>query len=126
MLRVFADNHDFAFSLDDLALFADFLNGRFNLHLYQPFLSSNFFKPSNGSFRAPGDAALGQVIYRHLNGHTVTGQNADIVHAKLTRNVSRHDVTVRELHLEAGVGQCLNNRAFKFDYVILLCQNNPS
>ena len=38
----------------------------------------------------------------------------------------RHDVTVGQLHFEAGVGQCLNNRAFKFDDIFLLCQKNPS
>ena len=37
-----------------------------------------------------------------------------------------YDMTVRELYFEASVGQCLNNYAFKLDYVILLCQNNPS
>ena len=32
VLGVLADDHDFAFSLDDLALFADRLNGRFHFH----------------------------------------------------------------------------------------------
>ena len=32
MLGVFADYHDFAFSLDNLALLADFLYGRFYFH----------------------------------------------------------------------------------------------
>ena len=40
MLGVLANHHDFTFSLDDLALFADLLNGRFNFHLVIiPFLS---------------------------------------------------------------------------------------
>ena len=40
MLGVLADNHYFAFSLDDLALFADLLNGWFHLHcLYHTFLA---------------------------------------------------------------------------------------
>ena len=33
MLGILADDHDFAFSLDDLALFADLLNGRFHFHV---------------------------------------------------------------------------------------------
>ena len=33
VLGVLADNHDFTFSLYDLAFLADLLNGRFNLHL---------------------------------------------------------------------------------------------
>ena len=32
VLRVLADDHDLAFSLDDLALFADLLYGRFHFH----------------------------------------------------------------------------------------------
>jgi len=39
MLGVFADYHDFAFSLDDLAFLADLLYGWFHLHcLTIPFL----------------------------------------------------------------------------------------
>ena len=37
MLGVLADHHDNAFSLDDLAFLAHFLDGRFHFH----FLSSN-------------------------------------------------------------------------------------
>ena len=37
-----------------------------------------------------------------------------------------YHMSVGQLHLEASVGQCLNNYAFKFDDIILLCQNNPS
>ena len=33
VLGVLADNHDGAFSLDDLALFTDFLNGRSDFHV---------------------------------------------------------------------------------------------
>jgi hypothetical protein len=39
MLRVFADDHYLAFSLNDLALLADLLNGWFNLHFIIPTLS---------------------------------------------------------------------------------------
>ena len=33
VLGVLADDHDLAFSLDDLALLADILNGRLHFHL---------------------------------------------------------------------------------------------
>ena len=39
MLRVFAYDHYTAFSFDDLAFFADLLNGRFNFHFVLPVLS---------------------------------------------------------------------------------------
>ena len=77
-------------------------------------------------FCAPGNASLGQVINRNLNGYAVTGQNFDIVHTKLAGNMCRHDVTVGQLHLEARVGQRLNDRTFKFNDIFLLCQKNPS
>ena len=42
MLRVLADDHNLAFSLDDLAFLADLLNGWFYLHrLYHTFLAKN-------------------------------------------------------------------------------------
>ena len=40
VLRILADDHDVAVALDDLALVADFLHGRFYFHCYdQPFFS---------------------------------------------------------------------------------------
>ena len=117
MLRVFADNHYFAFSLNDFALFANLLYGWFNLHFITPTLSL--------LLSAPGNASLSEVVNRNLNGNTVTGQNSDIVHTKLTGNMSSHDMPIGKLHLEGGVGQSLNHSTFKFDNVILR-QNNPS
>ena len=117
MLGVFADNHYFAFSLDDFALFANLLNGWFNLHSIIPTLSLLLC--------TPGYAAFVEVVYRNLNGYAVTGQNSDIVHTKLSRDMSRYDVLVGKLYLEGGIGQSLYYRAFKFNNVILW-QNNPS
>lgn len=85
MLRVFADDHDFAFSLDDLAFLADLLDGWFHLHcLYHTFLAIWIAAPTSGrsgSFRTPRDASLGQVVDRYLNGHAITGQYLDIIHS---------------------------------------------
>jgi len=39
VLGVFANNHYFTFTLNDLALFADLLNRGFNLHSFTPALS---------------------------------------------------------------------------------------
>ena len=73
MLRVLADNHDFAFSLDDLALLADLLYGWFNLHFIIPTLSFLLCTPR--------DTSLVEVVNRNLNGHLITGQNSDIIHS---------------------------------------------
>jgi hypothetical protein len=74
---------------------------------------------------SPGNPSLGQVIDRNLDGYAIAGKNLDIVHTKLTRNMSRYQMAVRELDLEAGVGQCLNDGAFKLNDIIFLCQSNP-
>ena len=76
MLRIFADDHYFAFSLNDLALFANLFYGWFNLHFIIPTLSL--------LLSSPRDASLGQVIDRNLDGYAISGQNSDIVHSKLS------------------------------------------
>ena len=117
MLGVFADNHYFAFSLYDLALFADLLYGWFNLHFIIPTLSLLLC--------TPGYAALIEVVYRYLNSYAVTGQYSDIVHSEFSRYVGCYYMPIGKLYLEGGVRQCLYDCTFKFNYVILW-QNNPS
>ena len=126
MLRVLADNHYFAFSLDDLALLADLLYGWFNLHCLIPYLSLRILLLLfAGLLCTPSDSALGEVVNRNLNRYTVTGQYSYIVHSELSRNVSRNHMLIGKLYLEGRIGQCLNYRTFKFDHIILW-QNNPS
>ena len=60
VLRVLADDHYAAMSLDDLALFADLLNGWLHFHCICtiPFslcVLSNLF-------RSPGDPSLGGIV----------------------------------------------------------------
>ncbi len=40
--------------------------------------------------------------------------------------MSIYKVPIGKLDLEAGIGHCLNDRAFKLNDIILLCQKNPS
>ena len=117
MLGVLADNHDFAFSLYDFALFANLLYGWFNLHFIIPTLSLLLCTPGNASF--------GEVVNRNLNRNAVARQYSYIVHSQLTRDMSRYYMLIGKLYLEGRVGQCLNYCALKFDNVILW-QNNPS
>ena len=109
MLGILTDDHGLAMSLDDLALFADLFNGRFYLHGYQPFLNL---------FRTPGDTTLIQVVNRDLNGHTVTGQYLDIIHAQSAGDMSCYNMLIGQLHLEGCVRQCLDYDTFKFDYIV--------
>ena len=117
VLRIFADDHYAAFSLDNLALFADLFHGRLNFHFCNtfPFLL----------FSAPGYASFVEVVNRNLNGDFVTRQDSYVVHSELSRNVCGDYMTVREFNLEDRVGHRLNNGTFKFNNVVLR-QNNPS
>ena len=117
MLRVFADDHYLAFSLNDLALFANLFYGWFNLHFIIPTLSL--------LLGSPGYTSLCEIVNRDLNGNLVTRQYSDIVHSELSRDVSRYYMLIGKLYLEGRVGQCLNYRTLKFDNIILW-QNNPS
>ena len=63
---------------------------------------------------AVGDAALGQVVGRHLHQHLVAGQHADAVLAHLAGGVGDDLVVVFELHAERRVGQQFADRARKF------------
>ena len=123
MLGVFADNHDFAFSLYDFALIAYLFNGWFNLHFYYtiPFLIFKFC----ALFCAPGYAALSKVVNRHLYGYLITGQYSYIVHSELTRNMSCYYMLVGKLDFEGRIGQRLNYCTLKL-YHVILWQNNPS
>ena len=53
MLGVLADHHDAAFTLDDLALFADRLHGRTNLHVLLPPVENDATRASR-MHRTPG------------------------------------------------------------------------
>ena len=117
MLGVFADDHYLAFSLNDLALLADLLNGWFNLHFIIPTLSL--------LLGSPGYTSLCEIVNRDLNGNLVARQYSDIVHSELSGYRSRYYVSIGKLYLEDRVGQCLNYRALKFNNIILR-QNNPS
>ena len=128
MLRILADDHDTTMSLDDLALFADLLNGWFYFHcVHHAFLTVMCLMRTNfGSlFSSPCDSTLGEVIYGNFNRNLVTGKNSDIIHAKLTRNMGGNDMPIRELNLEYGIRQCLYDRTLEF-YNVVLRQNNPS
>ena len=116
MLRVLAYDHNDSFSLYDLAFIANFLYGRFNLHDINtiPFL-----------FRAPGDASLGRVVYRHLDRDLVTGQYPNIIHSELPRQMRGYDHVVGQLYLELRVGKSFYNYSLEFNYIVFW-QKYPS
>jgi hypothetical protein len=109
VLGVLADDHDFALALDDLALLAHGLHGRSYFHLLYLLLAS------------PHDAAPGDVIGGHLHRDLIAGKDPDKVHPELAGNMGKDNVAFADIHLEHGVGQRLDYRAFKFDYIVF-CQ----
>jgi len=126
VLGILADDHDTTMSLDDLALFADLLNGWFYFHcVHHAFLTGYVSFADGGLLCAPGDPSLGEVINGNFDRDLVAGKNLDIIHAKLTRNMSGDDVPIGKLNLEYGIRQRLYDRTLEF-YNIVLRQNNPS
>src|ERR1700730_4638388 len=72
---------------------------------------------STGSLVAVGDAAPLEVVGRDLHLYPVAGEDADAVHAHLSRTVGEHLMPVLELYFEHGVGQRLDDRALEHDRV---------
>lgn len=67
MARVLANHHHATVAANDLALVANLLDARVNLHVLSFLLV------------AVDDAATGQVVGRQLNNHAVLGEDADVV-----------------------------------------------
>ena len=64
------------------------------------------------------DAALGEIVWRQLNGDLIASQDADVVFAHLARDVRNHRVPVRELNSERGVGKGVNDTTFHLDGIL--------
>src|SRR5688572_18942547 len=63
------------------------------------------------------DAALGQIVWRHLHGDLVARENADVVLAHLSGDMRGHDVTGLQLHAESSVRQSLDDFAFHLNRI---------
>ena len=68
---------------------------------------------------AVGDTASGEVVGGELNLDLVAGQNTDVVHTHLPRDVSEHLVPVLELDAKHRVRQRLDDRAFEHDRIFV-------
>lgn len=117
MLGVFADHHNFAFSLDDLALFAYFLDGRLNFHLISSILG---FK-----LQTSDDSSPGGIVNADFDQHLIPGDDSDIVLLHLTRNVSQNHHIVGKLYFAGGVRKRLNDGSLKLHHIVF-CQINHS
>src|SRR5262245_53671829 len=69
------------------------------------------------SASAVDDAALGQIVRRHLDGDLVAGKDANVVLAHLSRDMRSDNVTGLELHPERGVRQSLDDFTFHLNRI---------
>ena len=104
MTWVFADHHDATVPADDLALLADFLDTRSDLHGV-PLLV------------AVRNATPGEVVRGELYLNLVAGQNTDVVHSHLSGDMRQYLVAILELNTKHGVRKRLDNGALKHDGV---------
>ena len=125
MLRVAANYHNASFAFDDFAFFAHGFNGRSYFHLKLPPCHealSTGKEPLPFSlvlFGTPGNAALLQVVWRHLHSNLISRKNSDEVHSQLSGDVSQNYVAIWQLNFELSVWQSFQYFAFNFDYVFL-------
>lgn len=109
MLGILADDAYNAFSLDYLAINADGLNRCSNFHIFFASLSVAIENPTSC-----------KVIRRELHKNSITGQNLNVVHPDLARDMCEHFVPTLKLHLEHRIGQVLNNCPLHLDALLLL------
>ena len=82
MLGILTNNHHFAVTLDNLALFADFLNGRFYFHsIFHLSLSKHL---GGLTLSAPCYPTLCKVVDRNVYLYLITGEYLNIVHSELS------------------------------------------
>src|SRR5690606_16961206 len=79
-----------------------------------------------GSLVAVGDPTAGEVVGGQLHLDAIAGEDADVVHAHLSRDVGQHLVAVLELDPEHGVRERLDDRSLENDRVFFgLSQGCP-
>ena len=74
--------------------------------------------------RAVGNAALGEVIGRQLNGDPVTPQNTNIMLAHFSGNMGGNHVPIVQFDTELGVGKVFQYGSFHLN-MIFFCHNTP-
>src|SRR5574340_1215521 len=97
--RVGADDPHYAIAADDLAVAAELLDRS------QYFHHSTLAPRPSSLLRPERDPRARQVVRRELDGDLVAGEDLDVVHAHLSRDMSEHHVAVLELHAGGRVGQ---------------------
>ena len=71
------------------------------------------------------DASLGEVIRRHLQGHSITGQNANSVTPQLTCQMRQNSSILIELRTEQTTGKLLDYCS-RYLYTVFLAHQPPA
>ena len=69
-------------------------------------------------FEAIGNSSACQIVRGEFNGHFVARQNTDEVHAYLSGNVSKDDMSVLKLDLEHRIGKLLDDSSLYLDDIL--------
>ena len=117
--RVIADDHHAAVATNDLALIADLLDARLNLHEILFRVTVPWWEPgwcaakrlamSSSSLMAVDDPAAGEIVGRQLDDDTIRWQDSDVVLAHLAANRGKNAVPILELDTKHGIGQSFND-----------------
>ena len=106
------NDHNFAFSFNDLAFIAHRFDRRSYFHF---FISLNIYF---SVLAAPNNSTLREVVRAHFQLDGIARNDLDIVHAEFARYVRRDDEPVGKLNFERCVGEGFHDDAFRFDYVV--------
>src|SRR6185437_1023692 len=118
--QVLADHHYATVPADDLALVADRLDARVDLHGR---VSPRWCRPRGqrtGLLVAVDDAPAGQVVRRELHHDPVLGEDPDVVLAHLAADVGENPVSVGQFDPEHRVGKRLDDATLDLDGSVLL------
>lgn len=123
MLRGFTENPNYAFSADNSALVADWLDGRAYLHskvwLSAPTRSG---RPLRGSLLtvARYDPAFGEIVWSKLHGNGVSLYEANLKFEHLTGNVGTDNHTFEisgETDVEEHTREGFDDYTVNFDFI---------
>src|SRR5213075_228708 len=101
--RILADHPHHALAPHDLALAADLLHRRHHFHLAL-------------LLGAEDNSSARQVVRREFHRDLVAGQDADVVHPHLSRDMSQHYVSVLQLHPKGRIRQVVHDLALYLDH----------
>ena len=122
--RVSTNNADHPFSTDDLAIPTHLFHRRSNLHqnLQSPLGIKRNIKETilvtTNLLRSENNSCPAQVIGSQLNSYFISGQNTNVVHPHLSRNVPENNVPVFEFYPKRRIWKIFNNLSLHLNNVI--------